>query len=101
MSKITPVDERQPLLSPAPLVTGEDVEHDEENIEVPVAEDVPKKRSWWSIGWYTLLTVFGILFAVIFIKGFIDADDVEVSVYRWEINVKELTSPLSSILVRL
>lgn len=87
------VDERQPLLPPAalastPLLKPTDAPpsytNDEEN-QVTEAEaeaevvEVKQKRSWWSIAWYTLLTGLGIFFAVLFIKGFIEADDVEVS----------------------
>lgn len=77
-------DERQPLLPPAALVSDQEL-HDEENpanLAREPAEDVEetkKKRSWWTILWYTVLGALGIFFAVLFIKGFIDADDVNVS----------------------
>ena len=38
-----------------------------------------RKRNWWLIGWYTFLTVAGVFLLALFIKGFIDADDVDVS----------------------
>ncbi|KAH8105184.1 mitochondrial carrier [Cristinia sonorae] len=66
-------DERQPLLAqsnrndienPAPVV---------EEVEDPPA----KKASWWTIAWYIVLTGLAIFGLAIFIKGFIDADDVE------------------------
>lgn len=65
----TAIDERQPL-----LVANE---YDAEN---PAPEDIlpAKKRSWWTIGWYSTLSVLGVIAVVLFIKGFIDADDVEV-----------------------
>lgn len=86
------IDERQPLLPPAALEStpalndrSPSYNRDEENqneerqpAEESAAEEVKQKRSWWSIAWYTLLTGLGIFFAVLFIKGFIDADDVEV-----------------------
>ncbi|GJE99970.1 hypothetical protein PsYK624_162470 [Phanerochaete sordida] len=74
-------DERQPLLPPAALVSDQEL-HDEENpanLAREPAEDVEEtktKRSWWTILWYTVLGALGIFFAVLFIKGFIDADDV-------------------------
>lgn len=65
-------DERQPL-----LVDASNLDDDAE--AAILLEDAPpaKKRSWWMIGWYTILTAAGILLLVLFIKGFIDADDVE------------------------
>lgn len=62
------IDERQPLLTADP-------DYDAEN---PVADEPIKKRSWWAIGWYTVLTLLGGFALGLFIKGFIDADDVEV-----------------------
>ncbi|KAF9817900.1 hypothetical protein IEO21_03094 [Rhodonia placenta] len=61
------IDERQPLLTADP-------DYDAEN---PVADEPIKKRSWWAIGWYTVLTLLGGFALGLFIKGFIDADDVE------------------------
>ena len=71
-------------MPPAALVSDQEV-HDEENPEnlarepVKDVEERKRKRSWWTILWYTVLTGLGIFFAVIFIKGFIEADDVDVS----------------------
>lgn len=76
--------ERQPLLPPPEPVSDQDI-HDEENPENLASEtakdiDEPKrKRSWWAILWYTILAGLGIFLTVIFIKGFIEADDVDVS----------------------
>lgn len=75
--------ERQPLLPPTALVSDQEV-HDEENpgnlAREPTkdVEEPRKKRSWWKVFWYTVLGGFGIFFAVLFIKGFIEADDVHV-----------------------
>jgi hypothetical protein len=88
---MTSVDERQPLLPPAALVSppvqsspppytaigDEENQADTEDTAEQTVE-AKQKRSWWSIGWYTLLIGLLIFFAVLFIKGFIDADDVEV-----------------------
>ncbi|KAH9942810.1 mitochondrial carrier [Amylocystis lapponica] len=62
-------DERQPLLTSTP----------EYNTESPALESASpqKKRSWWTTGWYAVLAVLGAVLFALFIKGFIDADDVE------------------------
>ncbi|CAL1702562.1 unnamed protein product [Somion occarium] len=69
--------ERQPLLTKAaddPTLVDENTE----GTGVASAGSPPeKKRSWWSIGWYTVATVVGLFLLAIFIKGFIDADDVD------------------------
>ncbi|KAL4254160.1 mitochondrial carrier family protein [Abortiporus biennis] len=64
-------DERQPLLPPS-----SDVENPAELAEDD--SDPPKNpRSWKKIVWYSLCTILAIAGLAIFIKGFIDADDVE------------------------
>ena len=52
----------------------------DDDTEAGPIKDAPPgaKRSWWAIGWYTVLAAASILLLVLFIKGFIDADDVEV-----------------------
>lgn len=40
---------------------------------------VKQKTSGWMIAWYVVLTVVCVGGLAVFIKGFIDADDVEVS----------------------
>lgn len=68
--------ERQPLLPPTALVSDQEIQ-DGENL---VKDDVPpKKKSWWGIAGYIALAVVVIFFTALFIKGFIDADDVNVS----------------------
>ena len=71
-----PVDERSPLIER----TDEDSEAVREVEEGAVAPTpVPeKKRTWWQIMWNAVLALLAIFVAVVFIKGFIDADDVEV-----------------------
>ncbi|EIW52699.1 mitochondrial carrier [Trametes versicolor FP-101664 SS1] len=68
MSETVPTDEREPLLSrESHIEAGE-----------PEASAPPeKKRSWWTIGWYAVFTVVGVVLLALFIKGFIEADDVE------------------------
>ena len=44
-----------------------------------VADSVEKKTSWWAIARDTVLAELVIFGTFIFIKGFIDAGDVEVS----------------------
>ena len=69
-------NERQPLLPSAAVDKDQEIE----GSEIPAKDDVlPKERSWSTIIWYTVLTALGIFFAVLFIKGFIEADDVNVS----------------------
>ena len=60
------IDERAPLLDRA-----------EAGESSPPPE---KKRTWWTIGWYAVWTVLGVFVAAVFVKGFIDADDIEVSI---------------------
>ena len=63
-----PVDERAPLLDR------------ETQAEAGEALPTPKKeRTWWTIGWSIVWTVLGVFVLAVFIKGFIDADDVDVS----------------------
>lgn len=84
MSNGSVADERQPLLPPAALLDEPVLAiHDEENPLVEQDAEIPPEkgqRSWWTIAWYTLFTVVGILLLALFIKGFIDADDVEVCI---------------------
>lgn len=70
MADDRPVDERTPLL---------DREVQAEAGEVPPPPT--EKRTWWTIGWYTVFTIFGVFVAAVFVKGFMDADDVEVSTH--------------------
>ncbi|RDX45793.1 mitochondrial carrier [Lentinus brumalis] len=57
------IDEREPLLDRA-----------EAGESSPPPE---KQRTWWTIGWYAVFTVLGVLATAVFIKGFIDSDDVD------------------------
>jgi len=41
--------------------------------------EVPRTTYLWTVLWYTILVVVGTLILVLFIKGFIDAGDVNVS----------------------
>lgn len=72
---VPPTDERTPLLAQNDVENPTSAADDDDD----TPPDVQKKASWWTTAWYTVLGVLGVLFAVIFIKGFIDADDVEVS----------------------
>lgn len=71
MPESVPADEREPLLSR---------ESQAEAGEPEAAAPPEKKRSWWTIGWYAVFTVLGAVLLALFIKGFIEADDVEVSI---------------------
>ena len=74
-----PVDERSPLIER----TDEDSEavREVEEGAVPPTPVPEKKRTWWQIMWNIVLALLAIFVAVVFIKGFIDADDIEVSIY--------------------
>ena len=78
------VDERRPLLADNPstganagIEAAVDVDVEAED---PIKADavVQEKLSWWAIFWYALLAIAGAAILGVFIKGFIDADDVEV-----------------------
>jgi hypothetical protein len=72
-------DERRPLLSsPSELEAGAP------DFVLPTdgPEAAEKPRSGISIVFYVLASVAGLFFLALFIKGFIDADDVEVR-SRW------------------
>jgi hypothetical protein len=74
-------DERQPLL--APEVESEQADVSPEDLDgslgQPEAVVRPKKtRSKVKIASYILLTLLSAFVLAVFIKGFIDADDVEV-----------------------
>lgn len=86
------VDERRPLLADAEPLTANsgaiNVIEDVEALEAEIEEDEaildgsakhPKqKRTWWGIFWQVFFALAGIAISAVFIKGFIDADDVEV-----------------------
>ena len=77
-------DERQPLLPPAAIAPEDELHQqpvDEEAIapaDEEAVEDIKEERTYWGIAWRITLVVLGVFFTVLFIKGFIDADDVEV-----------------------
>ena len=87
-------DERQPLLPPAALASDSELHarphaQDEES---PIAADaagssdssdvveIKTERTWWDVAWRVALTGLAVFFTVLFVKGFIDAKDVNVSV---------------------
>ncbi|KAH9840161.1 mitochondrial carrier domain-containing protein [Rhodofomes roseus] len=63
------VDERQPLLA----IVEQDPEEQLDDVDV----SPEKKSSWWTYSWYAVLTILVGVALGFFIKGFIDADDVE------------------------
>ena len=73
-------DERQPLLelSPSEVMVDGGTEVEESAQEILI-KDVTETRSRWTIAVYAILALSGALLLAIFIKGFIDADDVEVN----------------------
>lgn len=78
--------EAQPLLSVVehPGNDGEPVQsraasgNDEESTLVA---DAPKARSWSTIAFQAIIVLLSLIVVGLFIKGFIDADDVEVRLY--------------------
>lgn len=94
--------EAQPLLSPSKPPTYHD-EHiqdpsrtvggsDEESGDTLVADDAdaPKTRSWSMIAFQSVIVLLSLIVVGLFIKGFIDAGDVEVWFYlewcsRWKL----------------
>ena len=73
-------DERSPLIErdSEAAQPEQSVDDATKTIAAPSPE---KKRSWWQIGWYTILWLSALSVAVVFVKGFIDADDVEVRLH--------------------
>lgn len=67
-------DERQPLLGDS---TSRQASNNEENAEDTDA--LPKKRSRKAMFLYGVLILLGCILFAFFIKGFLDADDVDVS----------------------
>ena len=68
------------MLPPAALVSDEDIPAGDEENPAKLTDDPPKaKRTWWSIIWKMILTAVCAFFIALFIKGFIDAKDVDVS----------------------
>ena len=67
-------DERTPLIEPDEEAVR-DAAHQE---DIPAAPPPEKKRTWWQFAWNVIFAAFAIFVAVVFVKGFIDADDVEV-----------------------
>ena len=95
MSALTDDPERQPLL-PFTQQSVESSQTTTENVTTTVTDDDPlpiyadtnkpdpEERAHLStILWYTALVAAGILALVFFIKGFIDAGDVDVSVIQY------------------
>jgi hypothetical protein len=91
MSTLTDDPERQPLLPPQRQ--GVDDSQTAENATATVPSDdlptnadaakpdadVEGRTYLWTVFWYIIWTAAGILILVFFIKGFIDAGDVDVS----------------------
>ena len=62
----------------SPLIDRDNEAAQPEDDTATTAPSPEKRRTWWQIGWYTTLWLLAGLVAVVFVKGFIDADDVEV-----------------------
>ena len=63
-------DERAPLL---------DREAQVEAGEAPIPTPPQEKRTWWTVAWYIVFALFGVLVVAVFVKGIVDSDDVDVS----------------------
>lgn len=70
-----PYTETTPLLA-SQAEEGEN-QHEEAQLLEPPQSEAKRTKSWWF--WRILWTVLAILVLAVFIKGWIDADDVEVS----------------------
>jgi hypothetical protein len=74
-------DERQPLLNPQASSVEHDAVPEEFDSTVGQSEAIlrPKKtRSKVQIAWYILLTLISAFVLAVFIKGWMDSDDVDV-----------------------
>lgn len=74
------LNERQPLLK-ATSPTRSERTQDEECIDTATSQEeevVQKKTSVWAVLWKVVLGIVVIVLLAAFIKGFIDADDVDV-----------------------
>lgn len=69
--------EETPLLA-SQINQGRD-EHEEAALLEPPQNESKRTRSWWF--WRILWAVLAALLLAVFIKGWIDAEDVDVSVY--------------------
>lgn len=67
-----PIDEQTPLLDPEAQVAADS--------ERPVPPQEKRTRTWWTTAWHTILAALGVVALLLFIKGVIDTDDVDVSV---------------------
>ena len=96
MSSLTDDPERQPLLPPRPQsversqTTGNVTTTVTNDDELPIDADADtskpdfeEKANLSTILWYTIWVTAGILILVFFIKGFIDAGDVDVSLLQY------------------
>jgi len=83
--------ERQPLLSPQQRSVDDSqtieyvtatVTPDDSPTDANVTKPDPEVKTYlWTLLWYFILVVAGIFVLVFFIKGFIDAGDVDVSLF--------------------
>lgn len=73
--KASNVDERQPLLDTSPSYSQLEPPTPERDIDSPLPV---KKRDWRVTAIYIFLGILGAVLLGVFIKGFLDADDVEV-----------------------
>ena len=85
--------ERQPLLPQKPTTSHHEHGQDEETGAV-TEEVVEIKSSARKTLWYIVLSLVVIFVLVLFIKGFIDADDVEVREVFSSLTVRRLMSCL-------
>ena len=67
-----PTDERAPLLD-------RDREAQVEAGEAPTPTPPQEKRTWWTVAWYIVFALLGVLVVAVFVKGIVDSDDVDVS----------------------
>ena len=67
-----PIDEHAPLLA--------NPEPESEAQAVELSGTIAEGHTCWSIAWCTVLAILTICVLLVFIKGVIDSDDIEVSI---------------------
>ena len=45
----------------------------------PAPTPPQEQRTWWTVAWYIVFALFGVLVVAVFVKGIVDSDDVDVS----------------------
>src|SRR5262245_10972072 len=85
-----PRSETQPLLTSSDALSDIEINVEADD-ESPVETDhSPQRPNPWTIAWYIVLTITGLLLLAMIVKGFIDAGDIDVRFYSTTQSVKLL-----------